>query len=107
MLQILPAKIRLREEDERMRWIPTALLLPLAMHGEELKPTTVEAFDRYSQQTATRLNASRTFLWADESAERARRARQGEIVVEPFTSQPDLGIPGGLIHDWVGSVFIP
>lgn len=91
-----------------MRWIPIAILLSLAMmHGAELKPKTVEAFDRYTQQTAARLNPSRTFLWADESAERARRVRQGEIVVEPFTGKPDVPVSGGLIHDWVGSVFIP
>jgi hypothetical protein len=90
-----------------MRWIPIALLLSLTMHGAELKPKTVEAFDRYTQQTAARSNASGTFLWADESAERARRVRQGEIVVQPLTGKPDIAVSGGLIHDWVGSVFIP
>jgi len=90
-----------------MRWIPIALLLPLPMYGAELKPQTVQAFDRYMQQTAARVNAAKTFLWADESPERARRVRQGEIVVQPFTAQPDIAVPGGLIHDWVGSVFIP
>src|SRR5437773_2632011 len=90
-----------------MKWIPIALLLSLPMRGAELKPKTVEAFDRYMQQTAARLNAARTFLWADESPERARRVRQGEIVVQPFTAQPDIAVSGGLIHDWVGSAFIP
>src|SRR6185295_12332602 len=26
---------------------------------------------------------------------------------QPFTGKPDIGVSGGLIHDWVGSVFIP
>ena len=90
-----------------MRWIPIALLVSLSLRGAELKPQTAQAFDRYIQQTAAHLSATKTFLWADESPERAHRVRQGGIVVQPFTAQPDIAVSGGLIHDWVGSVFIP
>ena len=32
----------------------------------------------------------------------------GEIVVQPFNGKPDRSVAGGgLVHDWVGSVFIP
>jgi hypothetical protein len=36
-----------------------------------------------------------------------RRARQGEVVVEPFFKKPESSVPNGLIHDWIGTVFIP
>jgi hypothetical protein len=90
-----------------MKWIAMAALLAVQTRAADLKPQTVEAFDRYARQTEERLDGPRTFLWADESPARARRARQGEVVVEPFTGKPDIAVPGGLVHDWVGVVFIP
>jgi hypothetical protein len=94
-----------------MRWYLTAALL-LGMGAQsaaaaDLKPATVEAFDRYIRQTEQRLGARKTFLWADESPARARRVRQGEVVVEPAGAKALTEVTGGLIHDWVGAVFIP
>jgi hypothetical protein len=73
----------------------------------DLKPDTVTAFDRYITQTEQRLDARKIFLWADESPDRARRVRAGEAVVDPAGAKPVVEISGGLIHDWVGSVFVP
>ena len=73
----------------------------------DLKPATVAAFDRYIHQTEQRLNARKTFLWADESPERNRRVRNGEVVVEPTGARPVLETTDGLVHDWVGAVFVP
>jgi hypothetical protein len=73
----------------------------------DLKPKTLEAFDKYVRETDERLAAAKTFLWVDESPDRVSRARQGEIVVQPFQKKPEIGVPNGLIHDWVGAVFIP
>jgi hypothetical protein len=72
-----------------------------------LKPASVEAFDRYIHQTEQRLNARKTFLWADESQGRNRRVRSGEVVVEPAGAKPIIEVADGLIHDWLGAVFIP
>jgi hypothetical protein len=58
----------------------------------ELKPATVDAFDRYIRQTGQRLNARGVFLWADESADRGRRARNGEVAVEPAGAKPVVAI---------------
>src|SRR5439155_24524003 len=92
----------------KMRWIAMAVLCAFPGPAAELKPSTVEAFDRYIRQTEERLNTASTFLWADGAAERANRIRQGAILVEPFTGEGDRSVAGsGLIHDWVGSVFIP
>ena len=90
-----------------MKWIATFALLLGQARAADLKPATVEAFDRYIRQAEQRLDARKSFLWADESPERARRLRQGEIVVEPFSGKPDIHVPGGLLHHWVGAVFIP
>ena len=73
----------------------------------DLKPATVAAFDRYIQQTEQRLNQRKTFLWADESPDRSRRVRNREVVVEPTGAKPVIEITDGLIHDWVGAVFVP
>lgn len=73
----------------------------------DLKPATSAAFDRYIEQAEQRLNQRKTFLWADESPDRARRVRAGEAVVEPTGAKPITEINDGLIHDWIGSVFVP
>jgi hypothetical protein len=65
------------------------------------------AFESRVRQIEQRLDIRSTFLWADESADRARRIRQGEVVVEPAGASPVFPVPDGLVHDWVGSVFIP
>jgi hypothetical protein len=90
-----------------MRWIALSLILSVPAAAAELKPKTLEAFDQYVRQTEDRMAASKTFLWADESPERARRVLQGEIVVSPFHAKPETKVKDGLIHDWVGSIFIP
>src|SRR5215831_19079578 len=97
-------------EDKRMKPAAMAVLLlcsPLCALAAELKPATVQAFDKYIRQTEQRLNTRKPFLWADELPERARRIRNGEILVEPTGAKPVIEVDDGLIHDWVGSVFVP
>src|ERR1035438_3389085 len=103
MYPILPAT----GENGDMGWTAWAVLLALPAGAAELQPKTVEAFDRYIRQTEQRLADSKVFLWADESADRASRVKAGEVVVEPFTGQAVMPVPNGLVHDWVGSVFLP
>lgn len=90
-----------------MRWILPILLLTGGLSAAELKPQTSEAFDRYIRQTEQRLESRKAFLWADESAARARRVKAGEVVVEPAGPNPEIEVPDGLIHDWVGAAFLP
>jgi hypothetical protein len=82
-------------------------MLAFPVCAAELKPTTVKEFDRYIRETEQRLADSSVFLWADVSADRARRVKAGEVVVEPFRGKPVTEVSDGLVHDWVGSVFIP
>jgi hypothetical protein len=103
MYQILAAA----GENGAMRWVVFLALLTVPGAAADLRPKTVEAFDRYIRETEQRLGDSKTFLWADESADRARRVKAGEVIVEPFGGKAVTPVPNGLIHDWVGSVFIP
>jgi hypothetical protein len=76
---------------------------------------TTEAFDRYVAAAEKRVMQARgkseSFLKIDALAAAQRmqvmaRLRQGEVVIEKEGETPSE-IPGGLIHDWVGTVLIP
>ena len=77
----------------------------------DLKPETVQAFDRYIRQTEARLDrqvsSGGTFLWVDEDPRRAAAVRQGQVAIENRGAQAALPVPDGLIHDWTGAIFIP
>jgi len=86
----------------------------------QLTPQTVEAFERYVQATEARIDKQRarpeTFLFIDAFPEPKREEvraalKRGDVFVEQLhTQEPsgkDIEIPGGMIHDWVGDVFIP
>ena len=77
----------------------------------DLKPETVRAFDRYILDTEARLDLrlrpDARFLWVDEDPGRLAQVRQGQVAIGNRNSQDTLAVPGGLIHDWIGAVFIP
>jgi hypothetical protein len=74
----------------------------------ELKPAAVQAFDRYVRDTEVRLAAEKApFLWAEGSAERLSHLKEGQILAEPRTGKTSESVPGALIHDWIGAIFIP
>jgi hypothetical protein len=85
----------------------------------ELKPRTLAGYERYVAATESRLAAEREgkapFLWIDQqpAAEQARlltRLRRGEVVLAKLETR-DRGaairIEDGLVHHWVGTVFMP
>jgi hypothetical protein len=76
----------------------------------ELKPHTLEAFNRYIRQTEARIEGeirSDRFLWAEQSPERLRRVRGGEVVVAAWSGKGEMEIRDGLVQDWIGAAFIP
>ncbi len=87
--------------------------------ASELHQKTAAAFDHYVALSETKIDASlnghRGFLWADRLPPEQRatifaRLRSGHIVierVETLENDKPIAIPGGLIHDWIGTVFIP
>jgi hypothetical protein len=74
----------------------------------EPKPETVRAWDDYirnfDQQVAKSAAGDGQFLWTDESQDMTRRLQQNEVVV---TNHDPNKVPQGMIHDWVGAVFVP
>jgi hypothetical protein len=91
------------------------LMLPLLSSAPSfaahLTPATSQAWDEYVESAnarmAQRLSAGTPFLWIDEEPDRLARVRAGELVVSPIGPQTPKKVPSGLIHDWIGAVFVP
>ena len=76
----------------------------------DLKKATVDAFDSYVRAAEGRLQVQMQegrFLWVDGAPERKARVRAGQVFSEPVTGKGDSEVPDGLVHDWIGAVFIP
>jgi len=85
--------------------------VPGLIEAMELQPGTVKAWEEYirgaKSRNQTRADAGRPFLWIEESPERTAQVQRGEIVVAPLVGRGTESVQGGLIHDWIGAVFIP
>jgi len=85
--------------------------LPGALGAAELQPSTLKAWDEYIETADSamqaRLDGRRPFLWTDEAPERVSRLQHGKSLVAPAAGHGTQSVPNGLIHHWVGAVFIP
>ena len=81
----------------------------------ELQPRTIAAFGHYVQLSEATMNAGAPFLWIDrlpapEQALRRSELRQGSLLIERVTitdGGKEISIPDGLVHHWIGLVFVP
>jgi len=84
---------------------------PALSKTTELKEQTVQAWETYVRAANTRVEERASgrspFLWVDENPERVQRVRAGEILVAPGDSDNPRKVPHGLIHDWIGAMFLP
>jgi len=105
--------------------IATLAMLAPAAGATDLEPKTIQAFDRYVQGAESKIDSEQAsgspFLWverlpADRRAAAEAQLRAGQVVIERLdASSPDgsasrdkpIEVPGGLIHHWIGTVFIP
>ena len=75
----------------------------------QLSPETVAEFDAYIKDgerlLQKRIDGTRPFLWTDDVPERRITLRRGDILVEGLPETPQ--ITGGLLHLWLGAMFIP
>jgi hypothetical protein len=97
-------------------WI---LLLTVPVEAAELKPPAVEAFNRYVQFTEARINSQAArhepLLWLDSLPEERRAAayaqlHEGKVMIERLETLDGgkkIAVPGGLIHHWIGTIFVP
>jgi hypothetical protein len=107
----------------RRPYIFTAFLITIAVcqfaAAAELKQKTTSAFDRYVAATEARfageLRPGGAFLYidglnVDQKSAAYSQLKQGEVLVEKLeTKAPGVSsdIPDGMIHHWVGLIFIP
>ena len=88
---------------------PCLLAWATLLTAADLKPETTKAFDEYIALKEAHLRdelASGDFLWADRAPERKQQLRAGKILTQASGDKPDIDIPDGVIHDWLGAVFI-
>lgn len=122
---------RVKGKSDRVRWRWIAVLVaglcafaPLA-RAADLEPKTVQAFDHYVQLTETQINSELAdhgpYLWverlpADRRATAEAELRAGQVVIERLdafapngrdSQEKPIAVPGGMIHHWIGTVFIP
>ena len=74
----------------------------------DLKPQTLQAWNGYveivNSTTDRRATGGSQFLAVDETADMVQRVRGGELVV---TNHDPREVPHGLIHHWLGVMFLP
>lgn len=99
------------------RWALAMLLgvaTGISVTAAELQPGTITAFDRYVRATESRLKSG-PFLWVD-GLPAARRSeglalmQGGMLFIDaPHTLEGgrEIEVPGGLVHHWVGTAFVP
>jgi hypothetical protein len=93
--------------------------LSVSANAADLKPETVAAYKHYLQITEANVDAELArggpYLWIDTLPE-ARRVgeyaelRKGNLVIERLETLDHgkaVPVPGGLVHHWIGTVFIP
>ena len=102
-------------KPERRRFVGAFLVAALLIlagalksKGAGLSSETLKAWDSYVHTQNARVaeySIATPFLWSDQSPDRLRRLHEGEIVVAPFGDNPHR-VPQGLIHHWIGAVFL-
>jgi len=90
----------------------SSFALPLGF-AADLLPETKRAFDRYVQLTEARLDHSLNgphFLYSGLSPADKAKLRKGDVTMMPqqtLDNGNEIVVPGGLVQDWVGILFIP
>ncbi len=88
-----------------------ALFLVSAGAATELRQESLEDFHQYIRQTEARIadqvSGKRSFLWTDESRQRLEQVRQGQVAVQLWNGRGPEHVRDGLIHDWIGAIFVP
>ena len=76
-----------------------------AQFSAKLQPQTISAFEKYVKDAEPAL--AQPVLRVDLIANERKRVLEGELAIDSLLGAKGRSIPGGLIHDWVGTAFIP
>jgi len=104
-----------REAGHRIQALTAVVLVlsfyPLPASAADLKAETAQAWVEYVKAAETRnqqrLAQGSPFLSIDSAPGDIAKLRQGEILASPAAPNVPFKVPGGLIHDWTGAIFIP
>jgi hypothetical protein len=82
-----------------------------AAEPAQLKEHTLVGFTDYIRKVEAALEETLRgrgpFLWSDAASKRALKVRRGQTIAESSTDERPVQVPDGLIHDWIGAVWIP
>jgi hypothetical protein len=99
-----PAGSLARDNRDVSRWV-LSFALPFSLLAVQphlpsvkLAPEAAAAFDRYAEQAETRIG---------RAAVRNTELRGGELRIEAVDAARDAKARGGMIRDWVGTMFVP
>jgi hypothetical protein len=120
MRDLIPRASCIRNAFRRQRLVlvlvgfPGMLIIPGAGAAAELHAATIAAFDHYVAVTESQRSAGAPFLWIDGDAleQRGKRdlVRRGALLIERVETRDggrQITIPDGLVHHWLGLVFVP
>src|SRR5262249_39105423 len=77
----------------------------------QLGQPTLKEFQTYvnriEAEFEARWSGKRADLWLDEHPADLSAAKAGKLIIQPMNSDGALSVKQGLIHDWLGAVFLP
>ncbi|MBV8866056.1 MAG: hypothetical protein JO210_11725 [Acidobacteriaceae bacterium] len=77
----------------------------------KLSPETVAAFEAYTRQVESQLNerwnGQKKFLYIEDDPRNEQQVLSGELFIKQMSNGHPIEIKDGLIHDWLGAVYIP
>jgi hypothetical protein len=77
----------------------------------KLSPETVSAFEAYASKVekdlTERWEGKKNFLSIDDDPQARQQVLNGQVFIKQMNNGQPVEINSGLIHDWLGTVFIP
>jgi len=89
--------------------LPLFLLLGAgALLAQSPPPETLQAFQCYVDSAENRMRTAERFLLVDsDAALQDQLVRGSKILTSPGNGANPHKVPGGMLYDWIGTVFIP
>jgi hypothetical protein len=88
--------------------LPAALAIVSVMQAQSPKTERLSAYACYVQSAESRMSARATFLLVDAEPARIRElVREKKVFTAPGNTTNPQKVPGAMIFDWVGTLFIP
>jgi hypothetical protein len=87
----------------------STILFTAAGRAADLKPETIKAWEQYIEEKESEVKSSARapLVAANDKGDFWTQLRNGSILVAPSGPNIPRRVPSGLIHDWIGTAFIP